>query len=97
MLGKVNISMIAEERIQAIESTLESIMETLKSSAKNEIKDKWIESKKVREILGVSQKTWQTYRDKKLIPFSQIGHKIYVLEEDLFEFMNKYRIPSRNK
>lgn len=97
-MDKVNITIIPEERIQAIESTLEEIKNLLQStSTLDNIDEKWIESKKVKQILGVSQKTWQTYRDKRLIPFTQIGHKIYVLKEDLDNFMNNYRISSRRK
>jgi len=96
-LNNINLTVLSEERISAIESTLEEIKNLLQSTSDDSIDDKWIESKKVKQILGVSQKTWQTYRDKRLIPFTQIGHKIYVLKEDLDNFMNNYRISSRRK
>lgn len=97
MGNNINITVIAEDRIQAIESTLEEIKNLLQAAPTTDIDDKWIESKKVKQILGVSQKTWQTYRDKRLIPFTQIGHKIYVLKEDLDNFMNNHRISSKRK
>lgn len=55
----------------------------------------WIESETARKILGVSPKTWQNYRDQRLIPFSQIGRKIYVNRTDLDAFLRKHRIDSR--
>ncbi len=39
-----------------------------------------------------SQKTWQTYRDKRLIPFSQFGRKIYVKRADLEAFLEGNKI-----
>jgi len=52
----------------------------------------WIESGEARKILGISQKTWQTYRDKRLIPFSQFGRKIYVKRADICLFLERNRI-----
>jgi hypothetical protein len=40
-------------------------------------------------MLGVCKKTWQDYRDKKLIPYSQFGRKIYIKRSDLEAFMQK--------
>lgn len=54
----------------------------------------WIESEDTRKILGVSPKTWQNYRDQRIIPFSQIGRKIYVNRADLDAFLRKHRIPA---
>ena len=55
----------------------------------------WLESEKARQILGISPKTWQNYRDQRVIPFSQIGRKIYVSRADLDEFMRTHYIKSR--
>lgn len=55
----------------------------------------WLESEDARKLLGVSPKTWQNYRDQRLIPFSQIGRKIYVSRADLDAFLRKHRIASR--
>ena len=51
--------------------------------------NQWLSSEEVPEYLGVSRKTWQNYRDKKLLPFSQIGRKIWVLRSDLDAFIEK--------
>lgn len=44
-------------------------------------------SKRVMEILHISSRTWQTYRDKKVIPFVQRGRKIYVRRKDLDDYI----------
>lgn len=54
----------------------------------------WIESEVARKLLGVSPKTWQNYRDQRIIPFLQIGRKIYVNRTDLDAFLRKHRIPA---
>ncbi len=64
-----------------------STEETAKESS-----SEWIPSVKARQIIGVSQKTWQTYRDNGVIPFSQFGRKIYVKKSDLEKFMEDHYI-----
>jgi len=59
------------------------------------LEDTWLSSSQVQKILGISQKTWQSYRDRRLIQFSQIGSKIYVKVEWLNEFLEKHSIKAR--
>ena len=60
-----------------------------KSAAKD---DEWLTSEEARKILGGSPKTWQNYRDRGIIPFSQTGRKIYVLRSDLDNYLKSHRI-----
>ena len=59
----------------------------VKGKAKAEAEGQWIESEEARKMLGVSAKTWQTYRDSRAIPFSQFGRKIYVKKADIEAFL----------
>lgn len=72
-------------------------METLLQKKNEEVSNQWIESAQVRKMLGISAKTWQTYRDERRIPFSQFGRKIYVKQSDLESFMQEHYINARNK
>lgn len=73
-------------------------METLlQKKNEEEVSNQWIESAQVRKMLGISAKTWQTYRDERRIPFSQFGRKIYVKQSDLESFMQEHYINARNK
>jgi hypothetical protein len=47
----------------------------------------WMDSADVCEKLGVSKRTVQTYRDRGLLPYSQINHKIYYRTEDVEAFL----------
>lgn len=60
-----------------------------------ENQSEWLTSEQAREILGVSSRTWQTYRNRRLIPFSQIGKTILVKKSDLEEFLKTHRIEKR--
>ncbi len=51
----------------------------------------WLDNQAVCRILSVSKRTLQAFRDKGLIPYSQIGHKCFYRQEDVKEFLEKNR------
>ena len=83
---------ISEEEWRDLHDTLKQIMDLIARRNAEDAQSEWIESEDARKILGVSPKTWQNYRDKRIIPFSQIGRKIYVNRADLDAFLRKHRI-----
>lgn len=84
--------MVPEEEWRTLHDTLEQIIDLITRRNADDSSTEWIESEDARKILGVSPKTWQNYRDKRIIPFSQIGRKIYVNRADLDAFLRKHRI-----
>lgn len=50
---------------------------------------KWLDNQDVCTILNVSLRTIQTYRDSGLLPYSQIGHKMFYKPEDVEEVIQK--------
>jgi hypothetical protein len=87
--------MVPEEEWRTLHDTLEQIIDLITRRNADDSGSEWIESEDARKILGVSPKTWQNYRDKRIIPFSQIGRKIYVNRADLDAFLRKHRISGR--
>jgi len=93
--SNLSVMVVPSEFLQQVESDLQILKELMRTKNEKEINSQWIESVKVPKILGISRKTWQNYRDKRLIPFSQIGNKIYVKRADLEAFMNDHSITSK--
>lgn len=87
--------LVPEEEWRNLHDTLEQIVDLITRRNADDSNSEWIESDEARKLLGVSPKTWQNYRDQRLIPFSQIGRKIYVNRADLDSFLRKHRIASR--
>ena len=58
---------------------------------------KWLDTQDVYEILGVFKKTLQVYRDKGLLPFSLIKHKIFSKFEDVRDFTESNYNPLRRR
>jgi len=93
--NNLNLAVIPQAFLQKMESDINELKELMRIKGEDEINSKWIESVKVPQILGISRKTWQGYRDKRLIPFSQISNKIYVKRADLDAFMNAHSITAK--
>lgn len=91
MVTKILMTEQAEIR-QLIREELERFFDKLES--KNPSTEEWIDSKNVPAYLSVSRKTWQNYRDQRLIPFSQVGRKIKVRKSDLDAFLQSYMVNS---
>jgi len=91
----LQMAVVPQSFIDNVEQKLETLEKILRDKNEQEINSQWIESVKIPKILGISLKTWQTYRDKRLIPFSQIGSKIFVKRADLVKFMESHYIESK--
>lgn len=50
---------------------------------KNKRKDEWLDNQDVCQLLHVSKRTLQTYRDNGTLAYSQIGYKCYYKKVDI--------------
>ena len=90
-----SLVVLPESEWESIKDLLNEVKDTLLSKSETEINAMWIESNEARKMLGVSAKTWQDYRDKRVIPFSQYGRKIYVQRADIDAFLKNHRIKAK--
>ncbi|MDY6252533.1 MAG: helix-turn-helix domain-containing protein [Bacteroidales bacterium] len=88
---------LPESEWNGIKDLLQEVKDTLQAKSKTEINAMWVESTEARKILGVSAKTWQDYRDKRVIPFSQYGRKIYVRRADIEAFLQKHFVKAKTE
>lgn len=92
-----SLVVLPQEEWEGIKGLLNEVKDTLKTKSAEEVNNQWVESTEARKMLGVSAKTWQDYRDKRVIPFSQFGRKIYVRRADIEAFMQQHYIKSRKE
>lgn len=90
--SNLNFAVVPQNFLNKIESDISELKSILREKSEAELNEQYVKSVQVPKILGISRKTWQSYRDKKLIPFSQIGSKIYVKRSDLENFMSDHYI-----
>lgn len=53
---------------------------------------KWLDNQEVCQILNISKRTLQTYRDNGTLPYSQINHKMFYRTEDVERVINNLKI-----
>lgn len=58
-------------------------VDTLCNQNKEKQLGKWYDSQEVCVILNITKRTLQSYRDKGLLPYSQIKRKTYYKPEDV--------------
>lgn len=78
------VNIIDDVSYQELLNRIESIGEKLSSILKGKgERKKWLTNKEVCEILSVTPRTLQNYRDEGIISFSKVGSKIYYRLIDL--------------
>jgi len=59
---------------------------------------KWLDNQEVCQILGISVRTLQTYREKGLLPSTSIKHKIFYKPEDVEALLqSSYHLKNQTK
>ena len=73
--------------------TIEAKAETLCRSQDDLGLKKWLDHQEVCQILGISKRTLQYYREKGLLPCSQIRHKIFYKPGDVQKLLEMSHHP----
>lgn len=60
------------------------------------LQDGWIDGPAVMKSLRISNRTLQTLRDSRMLPYSRINGKFYYRIEDLKELLNANYSPSKS-
>lgn len=77
-----------KKSISSLNSSNQKILEKLEQiQSPSEV---WLDVTGTCSRLMCSTRTLQKYRDEDMIPFSQIGAKIYFRESDIEEFLNSH-------
>lgn len=79
--------------LKALIDKVESLEKGLGRTARKE--ERYYSIKELMELLGVSRKTVQAWRDKRLIAFSQVGRNIWFSRSAIEAFMLRNRYRSR--
>jgi hypothetical protein len=59
------------------------------------LKDRWLDINQTCQVLNISKRTCQSYRDNGVLPFSQIAGKIYFKVADIEAHLMKHYIKAR--
>lgn len=85
----MNVITIQSEAFNEIVGKIEQINKRL-SEKEKEPQEKWLDNQELMQLLKISKRTAQHYRDSGLISFSQVGNKIYYKMADVEELLKKH-------
>jgi len=78
---------IESEAFQQLINQIDEIKSKL-NEKKKPLSEVWLDNQDVCELLHISKRTLQNYRDTNKLPYSQIGAKIYYKASDVEAFLN---------
>lgn len=87
----INVDSQAWEMMMAKLDAFAQRVETLCKNSEDKSLKKWLDNQDVCEILDISKRTLQTYRDNGTLAFSQIGHKMFYSPEDVEQVINRLK------
>lgn len=80
---------VQSQAFQEIVKKVDEIHKRLDSKEK-EPKEKWLDNQEFLQLLKISKRTAQHYRDSGMISFSQVGAKIYYRLADVEELLKSH-------
>lgn len=78
------------------QQSLENVCEKLETKIeKIESQKKIYSNEDLCKLLGVSKRTCQSWRNRNMIDYHQVGNKIYYTWENIQKFLEKYKVSAR--
>lgn len=80
----MDIVVIEEKTYQLMKVKLKEFSFQLRELCHNRNnKEEWLDNQEVCQLLKISKRTLQTYRDNGILAYSQIGYKCYYKKVDI--------------
>lgn len=80
---------IESQAYRELVNKLDAIHQRL-SEKEKQPKDQWLDNQELMQLLKISKRTAQSYRDSGLISFSQVGNKIYYRLNDVEDLLKRH-------
>lgn len=92
----MNIQEISSVKLREIEIKLDETIKRLNKIQKDVFKSKFIDNSDFIRLMQISSGTAKNWRNKGIIPYSQIENKFYYKIIDIQDVLNKYYKNSNN-
>lgn len=92
----MNAVIISQENFDEVIKRLEKIQQEVSNKQKSPA-DTFIDNQEFIQIMNISKRTAQSWRDEGIISFSQIGSKIYYRMSDVQALLDKHYKPAFKK
>lgn len=94
---KMELVTFESEAYKEIIRNINEIKSNLNNKGNNTpLSETWLDIQETCQLLKISKRTLQSYRDNGILPFSQIGGKIYFRAGDIEDHLKKHYIKAFN-
>jgi hypothetical protein len=84
----MEIIAIEKQTFERMMQSFECFVNQVKTLCGNNRIEQWLNNREACELLKISPRTLQSYRDTGILPYSQIGHKCYYRIADVEKRIN---------
>lgn len=89
---------ITDQAFLQLKNSIEEINNYIRNDKKKlSLNDYCLDIQDVCQILKISKRTLQSYRDSKILGFTQISGKIYFKASDIQELLEKHYVKSQDR
>jgi len=89
-----NVILLQSEAYNHLQQATFAYMRKLMAEERKNSAIEWLDNDEAASLLKVSARTLQSWRDERIIKFSQIGRQIYYKREDIDRMLEQhYRNP----
>ena len=88
----MGLKIIDERVFEKMKQLIKMLHERSKNLVPKSAKGEWMDNQDVILLLDISGRTLQSYRDRGVLPYSQIGHKCYYKLADVQQLLEKSRM-----
>ncbi len=92
----MDVVLLSSQQYQDLLKRLDQIQQEVSNKQKSPV-DTFIDNQEFIQIMNVSKRTAQSWRDEGIISFSQIGSKIYYRMSDVQALLDKHYKPAFKK
>jgi hypothetical protein len=85
----MEIIAIEKRTFEQMIRSFENFSSQIKTLCGNNRIEQWLSNREACELLKISRRTLQSYRDTDILPYSQIGHKCYYRIADVEKLINQ--------
>jgi len=85
---------IESQTFEAMMNRFEAFSKRVEALCENRDKNlhRWLDNQDVCQILNISKRTLQTYRDNGTLAYTQINHKMYYKPEDVEKIIHHLKL-----
>lgn len=92
----MDVVLLSSQQYQDLLKRLDKIQQEVSNKQKSPV-DTFIDNQEFIQVMNVSKRTAQSWRDEGIISFSQIGSKIYYRMSDVQALLDKHYKPAFKK